>query len=199
MALEHNQLEYAQYNTEMLVKEYGTHYLNRVKIGGIYFHDYFLSQSYYRQHKSEYELIKTTTKKKSFLSSSSSSSTSEYFTQEENQVLSQIKSTRTETIGGKYLPDMKLEDWSKTLDNNLVVIDKEVALISDTILRSNFPFINNTILEKIRGMIGTVNQNYVRANLRLGCTDRSSIMFDKTANYDPNDNECAEKYFFFKL
>jgi len=186
MAIEYNQTNYAQYYAERLVEEYGQYYLNRVKIGGIYFNDFYLAQDYYRQHKSELEIIKETAKKKVLFFSSQSSSTSQYYTEKEKEVLSEIKTTRVETVGGQYIPDMKLKDWALTLTNNLAVIDKEVALVSDTLIRNNFPNIDSSILERVKKMI--------RANTRQGCTERSSIMFDKTSNYDPNNNECAEKY-----
>ena len=63
---------------------------------------------------------------------------------------SEVKQKRVETIGGKYIPNMKLDDWSKTLDNNLVVINKEIALISNAIIKFNFPDINETTLNTVK-------------------------------------------------
>ena len=45
---------------------------------------------------------------------------------------------------------MKLEDWSKTLDQNLVVIDKEISSIANAIISFNFPNISEATLNTVK-------------------------------------------------
>ena len=63
---------------------------------------------------------------------------------------SEIKQKRVETIGGRYIPEMKVDEWAKTLDNNLVVINKDISLISNAIISFNFPDINETTLNTVK-------------------------------------------------
>lgn len=91
---------------------------------------------------------------------------------------------------------MNITEWIKTIDKNMVVINKEVGLISNAISKFNFPNIDESVLGTIRSMVVNVNQNYIRANTRSGCTDQRMVMFNATSNYESNGNVCAERYKF---
>jgi len=41
-------------------------------------------------------------------------------------------------------------------------------------------------------MVVNVNSDYVRKNIYIGCTERRSVMYDSSANYEETDNQCAE-------
>ncbi len=53
-------------------------------------------------------------------------------------------------------------------------------------------FINFGFFKKIRQMVVNVNSDYVRKNIYIGCTERRSVMYDSSANYEETDNQCAE-------
>ena len=41
-------------------------------------------------------------------------------------------------------------------------------------------------------MVDSVNKDYLTKNMHIGCTERRSIMYDSSANYEESDNQCAE-------
>ena len=126
----------ARYEVEKLVSEYGTHYLKSVKVGGMIYIDNYLSNQYWRTHSSQ-----TTTIRKSasanFLGivKISSSSSSTHPVAETETYNKNVKQTKVDSIGGAYKPQMSVDQWANTLENNLVTIDRELEVI---IIEKNF-------------------------------------------------------------
>lgn len=187
----------ARYEVEKLVSEYGTHYLKSVKVGGMIYIDNYLSNQYWRTHSSQ-----TTTIRKSAsanflgivkISSSSSSTHSVAETETYNK---NVKQTKVDSIGGAYKPQMSVDQWANTLENNLVTIDRELEVISSVFSPSNFPQIDATTLLNLNGLFMDAAKLYVNVNARSGCIDRRSIMYDPTANYAKTPNTCKETYRF---
>ncbi len=197
--IENGFFDLAKYYAETLVKEYGTHYLKQVKIGGMIYIDNFLSNEYWRK----YSMTSTTIRKAAsanFLGivKLSSSSVSTTTTEEQETYNKYIKKQKVDSIGGRYLPNMKVEEWAATLENNLVTIDRELELISTVMSPTNFPEVNINTLQTIIGYLNNANNMYVNINARSGCINKRSIMYDPTANYEASgsQNMCSESYKF---
>lgn len=197
-AVEEGYDDFARYLAELLIKEYGTHYLTKVKIGGFIYMDDYLSDTFWQKYKTSTTVIKQSSSKKFFgIFKVGGSSTSTITTSEFDSYQESVKKTKIDSVGGAYSPGMTLTDWTKTLPNNLVSIDRESAVLTNLISQSNFNNINLQTLLAIKDHVSQAMQIYMRVNARSGCTDRSSINYDPIANFDPEYmNNCKEKIKF---
>ena len=108
---------------------------------------------------------------------------------------SSIKTTKAQTIGGLYKPGLTVDEWAKTLDKNLAIIDKEIDSIDSFITNFNFPNIQRISLAKTREMVENATEAYLRTNLLKDCQDRKSIKYQPFSNsHDPD--ACIEDYIF---
>lgn len=102
-AIENDLPEFAQYLAQLLVKEYGTHYLKKVKIGGFIYMDDYLSDTFWQKFKNSSTTVKHSSSYKFFGifkfggSGSSTTVTSEYESYTES-----VKKTKIDSVGGIY-------------------------------------------------------------------------------------------------
>ena len=125
-SIQNNNTEYAQYLSELLIRDYGTHYVSSMDAGAV------LSQTDFIRSTDATDMFKYSSYVKasasanffqkvhlgaSFQHGSSQSDTTEFIN---NRTFSQVV-----TVGGPpFTPNMTLEEWEKGVPDTLVAIDR---------------------------------------------------------------------------
>ncbi|KAI3372771.1 hypothetical protein L3Q82_023237, partial [Scortum barcoo] len=185
-AIENNQTRNAEYLSEKMVLDYGTHVITSVDAGASLVEEDYLRSSYVSDSVSETSTVKAQAglnffdKLKFDISSQNTQQSSALSTYQSN-----IQYSLTQSHGGiPFYPGITLQKWQESTRNNLVAID-----------RSGFPlhyFINvNTLPELPQPTVGKVAlklrqaiERYYKVNMRPGCVDVSSKNFNFQANVD---------------
>uniref|UniRef100_A0A669BML1 Macrophage-expressed gene 1 protein n=1 Tax=Oreochromis niloticus TaxID=8128 RepID=A0A669BML1_ORENI len=190
-AIENNQTRSADYLSEKMVLDYGTHVITSVDAGAALVQEDYLRSSYVSDSQSQSSSVKAQAglnffdKLKFDISSQSAQQSSSLHTYQSNITYSLIQSHG----GTTFYPGITLQKWQESTRNNLVAID-----------RSGFPlhyFINtNTLTDLPHPTIGKVAvkvsqavERYYKINTRPGCVDVNSKNFNFQANMD--DNSCG--------
>lgn len=90
---------------------------------------------------------------------------------------------------------MSVTQWSQTLEQNYVAIDREGLLISNLFLPSNFATFPSSIVFKASTFVQKAIVEYLTLNSIDGCLDRNQVMFNPQANFD-SGKSCDEKLKF---
>ncbi|PAA72008.1 hypothetical protein BOX15_Mlig012544g1 [Macrostomum lignano] len=108
-----------------------------------------------------------------------------------------VRDTIVKSYGGPNLgPQPKLSDWLRTLNENLVAIDRNGEPLCDVISEANLPGVNALQLLDLRKAIQSAIERYYKANTIVGCMDPGSSSFDPLANF-PGDCEHQAKNYSF--
>uniref|UniRef100_A0A3Q3F6W3 Macrophage-expressed gene 1 protein n=1 Tax=Labrus bergylta TaxID=56723 RepID=A0A3Q3F6W3_9LABR len=166
-AIENNQTRNADYLSEKMVLDYGTHVITSVDARATLVEE---TTSFYHQSTGRVNFFDKLKFDISSQSTQQSSSLQKY--------QSNIQYSLTQSNGGTpFYPGITLQKWQESTRNNLVAID-----------RSGFPlhyFINtNTIPDLPHQAI----DRYYKVNTRPGCVDINSKNFNFQANID--DSSC---------
>uniref|UniRef100_A0A3P9BAC3 Macrophage-expressed gene 1 protein n=1 Tax=Maylandia zebra TaxID=106582 RepID=A0A3P9BAC3_9CICH len=164
-AIENNQTKNADYLSEKMVLDYGTHVITSVDAGAALVQEDYLRSSYVSDSQSQSSSVKAQAglnffdKLKFDISSQSAQQSSSLQTYQSNIQYSLIQSHG----GTTFYPGITLQKWQESTRNNLVAID--LAL-------------------KVRQAV----ERYYKINTRPGCVDVNSKNFNFQANMD--DNSC---------
>ncbi len=197
--LKNGDLEWAKYLSQEVVRDYGTHFITKAYIGGIFHMDDYISTSYFFKSDNSYSSMKAGGSLRfsmaffkgegNFQMSGSTNTT------QTNEYNENVRITKAESVGGSYKPGNTVSDWSKTLDDNLAIIDKEVDLITSLITYFNFPDIERRFLALTRTHLEDAIDLYLQKNLIEGCLDRKSVNYQPLSTYH-NPSLCQETYIF---
>jgi hypothetical protein len=175
----------ATYLAQILIDDYGTHIVKKVKIGGEIFSDNFVDESYYNKKKETITNVQ--------LSASISFANMISTTFDSNKTVSaqeiasfqqNIVKTVVDAVGGRYLPGMSTREWAESLDANMRAFDREADLLSNLILGSNFPMFPMATVFKANAFVQDAIKQYLGLNSIDGCLDRGSINYNPQANFN---------------
>lgn len=181
----------ADYLSELLVRDYGTHYVTTVDVGGVLSQIDHLDSSYvYSQSQDTSKLAASVGvdflgKLSIAINSIFSSGTTNQTGYQQNR-----KSSCLITMGGPpYRANFTLQYWEDGLQNALVATDRSGNplhfCITPTLLTDLPP---SSILQTANSVFNAINR-YYKVNTRYGCTDPGSKNFNFHANLD--DNSCG--------
>ncbi|OWF37401.1 Macrophage-expressed gene 1 protein [Mizuhopecten yessoensis] len=191
-----NEVAVARYESQQLVRDFGTHVLTRLDAGAV------IAQI---QHV-ESTFVEMNGEKKTQLSASASASFSVGFFgkggvssnidlsgQEEysKEFSDNVTHSTIKTYGGpSYQPQhFQLNDWVKGMDDNMVAVDKEGTPLYYFITASAFPELPNYIVPDLFKHIQHAVYLYYKFNTYRGCTNAKSKNFNRRANVD--DGTCT--------
>ena len=176
----------ADYATQLLVRDYGTHYLTSVDAGAALVQQDNLKSTI----KSEYsgrtnaitaagglQFFKFLSAKGGYSSSNGQTDLTAY--------RNHITSSRVMSYGGPpYRMGMDLTEWETNLRNNLVAVDRTGRPLHSVITTENLkPEVVSAVeVGMLKNLIQSVVNRYYAFNTHLGCTDVNAPNFDYQAN-----------------
>ncbi len=188
--LQNNNTNHADYLSELLVRDFGTHYLTSIDAGAVLYQIDHVNSSYVGssvEHKSKV----TASASASFFgkfsfSTSASHSTDDKDTQAylDNRMHSQIH-----TAGGPpFTPNMTIDEWEGGVPDNLVAVDRSGDPLYYAVNSITIPELPESTVLEIEDMVYRAVHRYYKVNTRFGCTNPSAFNFDFQANVD--DGSC---------
>ncbi|KAM8761449.1 macrophage-expressed gene 1 protein-like [Acanthopagrus schlegelii] len=189
-AIENNQTRNADYLSEKMVLDYGTHVITSVDAGAALVEEDYLRSSYVLNSESENSSISAQAglnffdKLKFDISSQSAQNSSSLKTYQSNITYSLIQSHG----GTPFYPGITLQKWQENIRNNLVAIDRSGFPLHFFINTNTFPDLPQPTVGKVALRVSQAIERYYKVNTRPGCVDVNSKNFDFQANI--NDSSC---------
>ena len=192
-SIQSNQIETATYLSQLLVRDYGTHYTHTTHIGAVLVKDDFLNRN----------KLQTTLRDKASISSGAQADffgrvglgfnflPSEHERSELEMYRRATQSTSIESHGGPiFKTNMKVTEWEAGLESAMVAINREGDPIHFLIKPDTLPEIPPSSVIMVAQYVKQATDKYYSINTHRGCTDFSSSNFDHFANID--DGTCKD-------
>ncbi|MEQ2316238.1 hypothetical protein AMECASPLE_030559 [Ameca splendens] len=189
-AVDNNQTRNADYLSEKMVVDYGTHVITSVDAGAFLVQEDYLHFSYGSNNVSDSSNFKLQAGLNFFdilkfeISSESSQHSSSLKTYQSN-----IEESFIQSHGGiPFYPGITLEKWQESTRNNLVAIDRFGFPLHYFINSNTFPDLPQSTVVSVARRVSKATERYYKINMRPGCVDIHSKNFNFQANVD--DNSC---------
>ncbi|XP_033474669.2 macrophage-expressed gene 1 protein-like [Epinephelus lanceolatus] len=189
-AIENNQTRNADYLSEKMVLDYGTHVITSVDAGASLVQEDYLRSSYVSDNVLESSTVSAQAglnffdKLKFDISSQNTQQSSSLKAYQTN-----ITYSITQSHGGiPFYPGITLQKWQESTRNNLVAIDRSGFPLHYFINTNTFPDLPQPTVGKVAVALSQAIERYYRINTRPGCVDVNSKNFNFQANID--DSSC---------
>ncbi|KAG7276139.1 hypothetical protein CRUP_011815, partial [Coryphaenoides rupestris] len=189
-ALENNQTKRAEYLSERMVLDFGTHVITSVDAGASLVQEDYLRSSYVSHNETQTTSISILAglnffdKLKFDISSKDTTQSSALQTYQSN-----IHYSLTQSHGGiPFYPGMTLQKWQESTRNNLVAIDRSGLPLQYFINTKTFPDMPQPTVGKVALSVSQAIERYYTVNTLRGCVDVSSKNYNFQANVD--DKSC---------
>ena len=192
--LDKNITDHAHYLAELLIRDYGTHYLKSVEAGAIISQTDFINNTYFDQMQKDTRSIKVSASASFFgkISIGGGFSTTTQHTQDSGYSSSQTKSI-VQTIGGPaYSTNMTIDKWQEGIANALVAIDRSGEPLHFVINSNTMPELRHESRAAVADIVYKAINRYFKVNTHAGCTNPKSQNFDFQANVD--DSKCESEH-----
>ncbi|CAL9708177.1 unnamed protein product [Knipowitschia caucasica] len=189
-AIENNQTKNADYLSEKMVVDYGTHVITSVDAGASLVEEDYLSSKYITDNVSQLSNVKAQAGFNFFntlkfdIGGESSQQSSTLQTYQSNIQYSLIQSHG----GVPFYPGITLQKWQESIKNNLVAIDRSGVPLHHLIDHNTLPDLPQPTVKKVSKFVKKAIQRYYEVNTRPGCVDVNSENFNFQANVD--DSSC---------
>lgn len=187
-AVQNNDSSLGRYLSEILVRDYGTHFVTSAVAGAVFVQLDSISETYARN-------VDRTT-----VTSSASASFPLFqllgggsFSLGYNRNVTQIsieayqtslKRSEIFTIGGAaFTPDLNLTRWVNDVPNRLATIDRRADPIHFAVTTTHFPELPIPTIRAVADYLLEATDRYYRVNTRAGCVDPQAQNFDFQANF----------------
>ena len=185
-----NNTDTALYLAELLVRDYGTHYLTSVHAGAILVQeDYIRSQFAYDFEESKDKITASASANFFGKIGFSASFTHMTDTNFSESYLNNRTYSHVQTYGGPpYRANFTIDDWEDGLADSLVAIDREGVPLHFSIIPEVLTELPPTQTLELAHYVEKAINSYYKHNTREGCTDPNSENFYFAANVD--DDSC---------
>ena len=189
----------AKYLAELLIRDYGTHYIHTTYAGAILAQEDFVKSSYMSEYSKTSSDISASASANFFGKVGFSFSVDHKTSQETMQTyLDNITYSHVLTYGGPpFQSKFNVNDWETGIDNALVAIDREGDPLYYVITPVNVPEVPQATVLQISELVKRAAKAYYHHNTYKGCTDPSKEGFDYNANVD--DGSCKSPAMNFSL
>ncbi|KAI4884957.1 hypothetical protein NFI96_030514, partial [Prochilodus magdalenae] len=189
-AIGNNQTRLAEYLSEKMVLDYGTHVITSVDAGATLVQEDYLKSSYVSNMQSSQSSFSASAganffeKVKFDIGGKTTQETSEM-----RNYLGNITYSITLSHGGAlFYPGITLEKWQESTLNNLVAIDRGGLPLHYFLNPSMFPDLPVPTVNKLALSVQQAIERYYKINTRPGCVKPDSKNFNFQANVD--DDSC---------
>ncbi|XP_055882318.1 macrophage-expressed gene 1 protein-like [Biomphalaria glabrata] len=192
--IELNQTRQAEYEAQLLVRDFGTHVLSSVTAGALLVKDDYVKtdkMSNFAGSKTAYLAAASASFSTLFKISSS------YSTSYTNDQLASYSKETThsvlKTFGGPlYEPElMNLSEWAKGVDKNLIPMDRTGDPLNYLVKPQLLPELPYSTVDSLEKVIRRSIEMYYEMNTYRGCTKIDDPNFSYVANVD--DGSCGAK------
>ncbi|XP_073675580.1 macrophage-expressed gene 1 protein-like [Garra rufa] len=189
-AIQNNQIRLANYLSEKLILDYGTHVITSVDAGATLVQEDYLKTSYVSNSQSDKSSITASAglnffKKIKFEIGVSVSQKNDETSGYEGNITYSV----TESHGGAlFYPGITLQKWQESTLNNLVAIDRSGLPIHYFLNPATLPELPLTIVDKLAVFVSQAAERYYKVNTIPGCVSPDSPYFNFQANVD--DESC---------
>ena len=180
--LQNNNTDLVHYLAELIVRDYGTHYVTSMDAGAVMSQTDHI-QSNYSSNSSITSLVSANFYRKFFSGHIYANMSVDINTDDYE---SELKYSTFCTHGGP--PFETYSDWQQGIADALVAIDRSGEPLHFAITPSSLPEIPETTVQELSEILFSAIHRYYKVNTREGCTDRSSENFNFQANLD--DGSC---------
>ena len=192
---EKNLTDQANYLSELLVRDYGTHYLSSVEAGAIIAQTDFVKKSFVENDHKDTLSVRVSASTSFFGKVSVGTGFSvggNTQTNQDNQYRDSRTNSIVQTIGGPpYRPQMTIDEWSKEIPNALVTIDRAGEPLHFVINSNTVPELRHETRAAVADTVYEAIKRYFMVNTHAGCMNPKSKNFDSQANID--DGKCEAK------
>ena len=188
--LQSNNTEYANYLAELLVREYGTHYLTTAEAGAVIYQIDHVTAAFVANTAGESTAVSAAAGV-DFLGKVSFGAG---FGHASSQVsVEAYGAARTHsqvfTAGGPpFRPNLTLEEWTAGIPDNLVAINRAGNPLHFAINPTTISELPEITLREVENTVYKAINRYYKVNTRRGCTNPKAWNFDYQANVD--DGSC---------
>ena len=187
-----NDTAMARYMADLIVRDFGTHYISSIDAGAVLSKIDHVKSSYASSSSEDKSKI-TASASASFFSffgaSISHSHQSEH--QSSDAYTSNTAHSEIHAIGGPpYRANFSLNQWEDGLPNNLVAVDKAGDPLHYAITPEAFLELAEPLANQLSEIVSQSVKHYYKHNIRKGCTDPNSPNFNFQAILD--DRSCKE-------
>ena len=187
-----NDSAHARYLADLLVRDYGTHYVSTVDAGALIAQEDQLNSSYVKRMDGDTTIIKASASA-SFMGlfGGGISYTSVASEEQINEYAQSRLDTHVYTYGGPpFEANFTINKWLAGIDNNLVTIDRNGEPLYYVLTSRAFPMIPLDTLRDVSTVVESSVLSYYRHNTYRGCTSVDSPNFNYSANLD--DGSCRK-------
>ena len=188
--LQNNNSRYAHYLAELMVRDYGTHYVTTMEAGAVLSQVDHIKSSYFNSSQDTKQTVKASASANFFGKISFSSSFSHSSEQTENKgFINNRTSSEVYSWGGPpFQPNFTVTEWESGVPAALVAIDRSGDPLQYVVTPTSLPEMPVPTVLKVANALSKAVGRYYKVNTRHGCTNPSSSNFDFQANV--NDNSC---------
>ncbi|XP_033099784.1 macrophage-expressed gene 1 protein-like [Anneissia japonica] len=190
---QNNDTRMARYLTQLLVRDYGTHVVTSVDVGGIFLQQDQVKNTFVSDYSLEKHQVKAAASASFWKISAgggfdTSTSTAVYEYYMTNRTYSKYQTYG----GGPYRVNDTINEWQDQLANNLVAIDRHGDPLHYMVTTNTLPDIPEPMVDSISKLIYKEVKRYYDVNTHAGCTKMDSSNFNFRANID--DGSCVAPY-----
>lgn len=189
-AIENNQTRQANYLSEKLILDYGTHVITSIDAGATLVQEDYIKRSYVSDSESDKSSVSASAGLNFFnkvnfnFGSKETQETSETLSYQQNITYSIVQSHG----GALFYQGITLQKWQESTQNNLVAIDRSGMPMHYFLNPSTFPDLPVPTLQKLALSVQKAAERYYNINTIPGCVDQNSPNFNFQANV--NDKSC---------
>ena len=192
-SVQSNATDMAAYLSQLLVRDYGTHYIHTTHVGAMLVKEDFLAEKAMKNTDMNHVGVAAGAQAdfaKKVNLKFSIKDTIDVKTVENYQSL--MTSTSVVTYGGPiFTTNTSVTDWEAGVESAMVAIDRDGDPIHYIVNPESLPEIPPSMVLAAANHIKEAVDKYYEVNTRRGCTDTSSENFNFFANID--DNSCTDK------
>lgn len=184
----------ARYLADLLIRDYGTHYVTRVDAGGLLAKLDHISRTYMASSERTRQQTKASASASFFGAFGVSGSTSHLNTHTVSESYKKnVMDSQLYTYGGPPVREnFSIAYWEDNLINNLVAIDREGDPLHFLVTHETLPELPEEVTFNLSALVLKSLQRYYKNNAITGCIDAESPNFNFQANLD--DHSCKSPF-----